>query len=98
ADLVCVAAATPTFLGLYARRLAGWAAATSALAGIAAGALFFPDPGFTRGHLLTAFLLAAAVPSLLATLLQLAGQPADLERLRTLVRPLDEPRGANPRS
>lgn len=98
ADLVCVAAAAPTFLGLYARRLAGWAAAGSALAGIAAGALFFPDPDFRRGHLLTAFVLAAAVPSVLAAVLQFAGSPADLERLRARVRPLGEPTDVNPRS
>jgi Na+/proline symporter len=98
ADLVCVASATPTFLGLYARRLAGWAAAASALAGIAVGALFFPDPAFTRGHLLTAFVLAAAVPAVLAAVLQLAGRPADLERLRERVRPLGAPADVNPRS
>jgi sodium/pantothenate symporter len=100
ADLVCVAAAVPTFLGLYARRLTGWAAGASTLAGIAAGALFFPDPGFGRGHLLTAFVLAAAVPSLLAGALLFAGRPADLDRLRTLVRPIGESSGGavNPRS
>ncbi|MDR7485555.1 MAG: sodium:solute symporter [Armatimonadota bacterium] len=91
ADLVCAAAMVPVFLGLYVPRLAGWAAAVSTLAGIAAGAAFFPDPGFMRGRLLTAFVLAAAVPAGLAALLTLASRPTDLGRLAAGIRPLAEP-------
>ena len=42
ADLVCAGAMVPIFLGLFVRRFGGGAALTSALCGIAAGALFFP--------------------------------------------------------
>lgn len=88
ADLVCAAAVVPVFLGLYVPRFSGRAALVSTLAGIAAGAAVFPDPGFSRGHLLTAFVLAAAVPAALAAVLSLRGRPFDLERLRSLVGPL----------
>jgi Na+/proline symporter len=93
ADLVCAAAVVPVFLGLYVPRFEGWAAAASTLAGVAAGAAFFPDPGFTRGHLLTSFLLAAGVPALLSALLTTASRPFDLSRLGTMIRPLAEPAG-----
>ncbi len=94
ADLVCAAAMVPVFLGLYVSRFSGWAAVTATLAGIAVGAAVFPDPGFTRGHLLTSFALAAAVPAALSTALVFVSRPFPLAQLRHLVRPLGEPRGA----
>jgi Na+/proline symporter len=47
ADLVCAGALFPVLFGLYSRRLTGSMALWSALAGIAAGALFFPRPDFS---------------------------------------------------
>jgi Na+/proline symporter len=47
ADLVCSAAVFPLFFGLYARRFNGAGALVSMLAGLVAGALFFPRPDFT---------------------------------------------------
>lgn len=94
ADLVCAAAMVPVFAGLYAPRFSGAAAMISTLAGLIAGVAFFPDPGFTRGHLLTSFALAASVPAVITAALAFVGRPFDLERLRTLVRPLARPSGA----
>lgn len=94
ADLVCAAAMVPVFLGLYLPRFPGWAAFVGTLAGIAAGVAYFPDPGFTRGHLLTAFALAAAIPAVLSLALAFAGRPFDFARLRTLIHPLDGGPGA----
>lgn len=88
ADLVCAAAVVPVFLGLYATRFTGWAAVTCTLAGIAAGAAWFPDPGFARGHLLTSFMLAAAVPGALAAVFVRFGSPYDLGQLRASIRPI----------
>lgn len=88
ADLVCAAAMVPVFVGLYLPRFPGWAAVASTLAGVAAGAAFFPNPSFTRGHLLTAFVLAAAIPAVLSLALAFAGRPFDFTRLRTLVQPI----------
>ena len=70
ADLLCAAAVFPVFFGLYSRRCNGRTAFLAILAGLIAGALFFPDPGLTRGDLLTAFLAAALVPVLVTLLLQ----------------------------
>jgi len=50
ADLVCSAAAFPVFYGLYSRRLTGAGAVTSAVAGVIAGAAFFPRPDFAPWH------------------------------------------------
>jgi Na+/proline symporter len=94
ADLLCAAAMVPVFLGLYVSKFSGWAAVTATLAGIAAGATFFPDPAFTRGHLLTSFALAAAVPAVLSAVLIFASRPFALAQIGRLVRPLGEPRGA----
>lgn len=94
ADLVCAAAMVPVFAGLYAPRLGGAAAMVSTLAGVIAGVAFFPDPGFTRGHLLTSFALAASVPAVITAALASTGRPFDWEQLRTLVRPLAGPSAA----
>lgn len=68
ADLVCAGAVFPVLWGLYSRRLTGRAAFLSALAGIGAGALFFPRPDFSpwnslpfAGDLLVSFAVAIAV-------------------------------------
>ncbi len=47
ADLVCAGALFPVLFGLYSRRLTGTMAFWSAIASIAAGALFFPRPDFS---------------------------------------------------
>ncbi|WP_205369964.1 sodium:solute symporter family transporter [Thermoleptolyngbya sp. PKUAC-SCTB121] len=68
ADLVCAGAVFPVIWGLYSRRLTGQTAFFSALAGIGAGALFFPKPDFSpwnglpfAGDLLVSFAVAIAV-------------------------------------
>lgn len=68
ADLVCAGALFPVLWGLYSRRLTGQTAFLSALAGIGAGALFFPKPDFSpwntlpfAGDLLVSFAVAIAV-------------------------------------
>lgn len=66
ADLVCAAAVFPTFYGLYSSRLTGRSAALAVMAGIIAGAMFFPDPAFTRGNLLFSFMAALFVPIVLS--------------------------------
>jgi len=82
ADLVCAAAVFPTFYGLYSRRINGQAAALATLGGIVSGVLLFPDPAFTRGNLLFAFLAALLVPFLLSLILTQRSKSAfDLESL-----------------
>ncbi len=88
ADMVCAAAMVPVFAGLYAPRLPGGAAIIGTLAGLVAGAAYFPDPGFTRGHLLTSFVLAAAVPAVVVALLARSGRAFDFGILRARVVPL----------
>lgn len=81
ADLVCVAAAFPTFYGMYGRRFSGSSAVAAALTGIAVGALLFPDPAFTRGNLLASFAAAFFIPAVLTLLLSRRGDETDLEKL-----------------
>ncbi len=105
ADLVCAAAVVPTYLGLFARRVSGSAAVLTCLAGLVAGAAFFPGPGFSgaslitlvfptfafgAGDLLKAFVAAAAVPAVLSIFITRFGPHYDFEELRTDVRPLEE--------
>jgi Na+/proline symporter len=73
ADLVCAGAVFPVVYGMYSRRLTGAIALVSALAGILAGALFFPKPDFTAwlnipwgGDLLVSFAAAVAVAAIVA--------------------------------
>jgi Na+/proline symporter len=47
ADLICAGAFFPVIFGFYSQKLTGTVAACGTLAGIAAGALFFPKPDFT---------------------------------------------------
>lgn len=68
ADLVCAGALFPVLFGLYSRRLTGTMAFWSAVAAIAAGALFFPRPDFSpwnglpfAGDLLVSFAAPIAV-------------------------------------
>ncbi|MGI5839212.1 MAG: sodium:solute symporter family transporter [bacterium] len=81
ADLVCSAAAFPTVYGLYGRRFSGGSAVAATLVGVAAGALLFPDPAFTRGNLLYSFAAAFFIPVLLTLLLSRRGEEVDLEKL-----------------
>ena len=68
ADLICAGAVFPVVYGMYSRKLTGAIAVISAIAGIAAGALFFPKPDFTAwssipygGDLLVSFAAAVVV-------------------------------------
>jgi Na+/proline symporter len=94
ADMVCAAAVFPIFLGMYARRLSGSAAAISIVAGLIVGTLFFPDPGFTRGNLLLSFGGALASSAAVATILTLAAHQVgwrdfDFKQLQRRVHTLD---------
>jgi Na+/proline symporter len=73
ADLVCAGAVFPVIFGMYSRRLTGAIALVSSVAGITAGALFFPKPDFTAwlnipygGDLLVSFVAAVVVSALVA--------------------------------
>ena len=68
ADLICAGAVFPVVYGMYSRKLTGAIAVISSVAGIAAGALFFPKPDFTAwlnipygGDLLVSFAAAVIV-------------------------------------
>ena len=72
ADLVCAGALFPVLFGLYSKRLTGQMALWSAIAAIAAGALFFPKSDFSpwnglpfAGDLLVSF----AAPILVSAVL-----------------------------
>jgi Na+/proline symporter len=74
ADLVCAGAVFPVIYGMYSRQLTGAIALVSSLAGIAAGALFFPKPDFTAwlnipfgGDLLISFAAAVVVSATMTT-------------------------------
>jgi Na+/proline symporter len=88
ADLLCAAVAFPVFFGLFSRRYDGTAAAVSIVAGLAAGAALFPDPGLQTGHLLGSFLLAFLVPILVSLIFMAVRRPPafDFDALRTDVR------------
>lgn len=58
ADLICAAAVFPVFAGLFSTRHGERAAMIALLCGLVAGAALFPDPAFTRGHLLWSFVAA----------------------------------------
>ena len=95
ADLVCAGAMVPIFLGMYVRGFSGTGATASALAGIAAGALFFPTrtlsgwwtfEGLTdlwhilaSGNLLGSFLVAVVVSSAVAAGFVAAGRQSSAE-------------------
>lgn len=68
ADLICAGAVFPVVYGMYSRKLTGAIAVISSIAGIVAGALFFPKPDFTAwlnipygGDLLVSFAAAVVV-------------------------------------
>ncbi len=72
ADLVCAGALFPVLFGLYSKRLTGQMALWSAVAAIAAGALFFPKPDFSpwnglpfAGDLLVSFAAPIVVSAVL---------------------------------
>jgi Na+/proline symporter len=64
ADLVCLACAFPVFYGMFSRRCSGRSALIASVAGIAAGAAYFPNPDFAGGNMFYAFVAALAVPTL----------------------------------
>lgn len=73
ADLVCAGAVFPVIWGLYSRRITGKTGLFSAIAGIGAGAMFFPKPDFSpwnglpfAGDLLVSFAVAIAVSAAVA--------------------------------
>ncbi|MEX2430800.1 MAG: Na+/proline symporter, partial [Dehalococcoidia bacterium] len=89
ADLVCAGAVVPVFAGMFSRRLSGTGAAVGAIAGILAGALFFPTPSLAgwwtfepltnvwhilaSGNLLGSFLVALVVSTVTVAGFILAG-------------------------
>ncbi len=81
ADLVCAAALVPLLYGLYSSRFPGWAAALSTTIGLFAGAVYFPDPMFTRGNLLLSFAVALVIPAILTLILSRFGKPISFEEL-----------------
>ncbi|HEY9625829.1 MAG TPA: hypothetical protein V6C84_00870 [Coleofasciculaceae cyanobacterium] len=91
ADLVCAGAFFPVLYGFYSRRLTGIAAMVSALLGIAAGALFFPQPDFTPwlaipfgGDLLVSFAAALVLSALVAIVSSaISRESFDFQKLRT---------------
>jgi Na+/proline symporter len=101
ADLVAAAFVFPIFFGLFSRRYGAGEAVASALFGLAAGALFFPTPGFTgwlpllgAGNLMVSFLAASLLSTALALLLtalrawRRAGPEYDFTLLTRGVHPL----------
>ncbi|HLC95819.1 MAG TPA: sodium:solute symporter [Candidatus Nanoarchaeia archaeon] len=89
ADLVCAAAAFPTFFGMFAQKYSGKTALLSSLAGIVAGAFIFPDPSYSRGSLLWSFVVALAVPCVLSLLFQAHGRPYPFGHLKEKVTVLE---------
>lgn len=91
ADLICAAAVFPVFFGLYNDRYTGTAALVSVVSGLVAGGLLFPDPEFSRGHLLQAFVLAVVVPVVVSMTWLAASRRQerfDLGRLHQVVTPI----------
>ena len=88
ADLVCVASAVPVFYGIFASRYSGKAAFFSALLGLIAGAVIFPNPSFTRGSLLWSFAAAFFVPLLIAPFAS-GGRKFDFDILKRKVKEFD---------
>lgn len=88
ADLICVAAAVPTFYGLFEPRLSGRVAVIAALLGLLAGGLLFPDPAFAGGNLFFSFALAALVPAAVCIAFGRSGKAFAFESLRASVRAL----------
>ncbi len=71
ADLVCSAVVFPALFGMYATRITGVGALVASAVGLAAGALFFPTPGFTSwsglpANTLYAFAAALVVSTVLS--------------------------------
>lgn len=87
ADLVCAAAVFPTYYGLFNRRLSGTVALVASISGIIAGALYFPDPTFSRGNLFLSFLIAFSVPTVMSVVLARLrlGIPFDFQHLQEKV-------------
>jgi len=81
ADLVCSAVMFPALFGLYAARITGVGALVASAAGLAAGALFFPTPGFTSWSGLPAnTLYAFAAALVVSTVLSVAFDQASRGR------------------
>ncbi len=81
ADLVCCAAAFPTFYGLFSKTYSSKIAITSIIGGIIAGSLFFPNPSFSDGNLLHSFLIALVVPMIIS-LFDFKEKEFDFKRLQ----------------
>jgi Na+/proline symporter len=86
ADLICAAAAFTVFFGLYSTRYTGRLAVCSTLAGLVTGGLLFPNPSFSRGSLLAAFVIAAVVPMIVSFACLPRQSSFDLASLRQRVR------------
>lgn len=73
ADLICSSVMFPTLFGLYASHITGIQAIIASAAGLIAGALFFPTPGFTSwsglpANMLYSFSIALVLSALLSVL------------------------------
>ena len=110
ADLLGAAIAVPMLVGLYSRRMPGWAVLLSGGAGIIIGALFYPKPDLISpwaiaapfgGQMFFAFASAVVVSSAIAAavilLRRLAApqQQYDFRILNTSVQLIDEPSAAD---
>ena len=110
ADLLGAAIAVPMLVGLYSRRMPGWAVLLSGGAGIIIGALFYPKPDLISpwaiaapfgGQMFFAFASAVVVSSAIAAavilLRRLAApqQQYDFRILNTGVQLIDEPSAAD---
>jgi Na+/proline symporter len=99
ADLVCAGAVFPVLFGFYSSRFTGTAAFWSAIAGIGAGALFFPKPDFTAllpipfgGDLLVSFLAAVLVSAAIALICTATSAKFfEFDQLRSQTRAYVEP-------
>ena len=89
ADLICVAAAVPTFYGMFEPRLSGKVAVLAAVLGLIAGGFLFPDPTFASGNLFQSFAAAALVPALICLVFGRVGDPFVFDVLQRKVRSLN---------
>jgi Na+/proline symporter len=62
ADLLCCAAVFPVFVGFYSANYKNYQAILSLIAGLVAGAYYFPAPGAAADYLFESFMLASLVP------------------------------------
>jgi Na+/proline symporter len=106
ADLLGAAIAAPMLVGLYSRRMPGWAVLVAGGAGIIIGALFYPKPDLispwaisapTGGQMFWAFASALVVSSAISAVVVVVrrmvapDQEYDFDILGSGVQLIDEP-------